>query len=231
MLKIRVALLGVLALFVASGIAASAASASGPFWHVHGTRLSGTRQNKLQNKGNARLLSEIGTTKVEITCTESASEGATIESNGTQGQGQDKGRIKYSGCSINIPNCVVSEPITTNPTKSHLVTYKSAQSKYADLVEPTEGIVFTTVKIIKNTEACTVASVLEVKGSVAAEVYPKELETKQGLLNFPETTITPIFLEGAEKKPGLFLGSKEAKLSAAYGSTLVTGETFGVFSS
>ncbi len=230
MCKTRVALLGVLALFIASGIAASTASAVGPYWHVNGAKFTaGTRQNKLQLKGNALLSTEISTTKVVITCVTSVAEGATIEGNGNN-QGQDKGRIKYSNCSVNQPNCVV-EPITTKPTKSYLVTFKGGQTKYADIIEPTEGEIFTTVKITKGTEACEVADVLEVKGSIAAELITKEKEQKEGLLFFPETTISPVFHEGIEKRPGLFLGLKPAAFSAAYGSALVTGETFGVFGS
>jgi hypothetical protein len=231
MLKIRVALLGVLVLLISSGIAASAASAAGPFWHVNGTKFTkGSKQNTLQNKMAVVLTSEVGTVPVVIACTTSESEGATIEGNGSN-QGQDKGRLKFTGCKVEIANCTVVEPITTSLTKSHLVTFKGgSQTKYADLLEPSEGTVFATVKIIKSTEACPVATVLEVKGSIAAEIYPKEHETKEGLLNFPSIRIGPVFLEGVEKTPGLFVGTKEAKFLATYGSKLVTGETFGVFS-
>jgi hypothetical protein len=230
-IKMRAGVLALLTLFVVSGIAASTSSAAGPYWHVNNAKLTaGAKQITLQNKGSAVLTSEIGTTSVVITCTASESEGATIEGNGNN-QGQDKGRIKYTGCSINIPKCVVSEPITTKETKSHLVTFKGTQSKYADLYEPTEGTTFTTVTITKGTEACSVAAVLTVKGSVAAEVVPKETETQEGLVNFPETAITPVFLEGAEKAAGLKLGEKVAKFKAAYKAKLATGETFGVFGS
>jgi hypothetical protein len=229
MFKMRVALLGVLALFIVSGIAASAASAVGPYWHVNGSRQEkGAFQNTLQVKGTAVLNSEIGTTKIVITCTASESEGATIEGNGTN-QGQDKGQIKYSSCTVNVPKCVV-EPITTKPTKSHLVTWKGAQSKYADLFEPTEGNTFTVVKIVKGAETCLVAAVLEVKGSVAAEVVPKESESQEGLLNFPSTAISEVFLEGVTKNPSLLLGTKPAIFAAAYSSKLGTNK-FGVFGS
>jgi hypothetical protein len=229
MLKIRVALLGVLVLLISSGIAASAASAAGPFWHVNGTKFTkGSKQNTLQNKMPVVLSSEIGTVPVKVVCTVSESEGATIEGNGNN-QGQDKGRLKFTSCTVNVSKCMVIEPIVTSLTKSHLVTFKGSQTKYADLLEPSEGTFFATVKITKETEACSVAAVLEVKGSVAAEVYPKEHETKEGLLNFPSIPIGTVFLEGVEKNPGLFVGLKEARFSAAYGSKLVTGETFGVF--
>lgn len=203
----------------------------GPYWHVGGARFeSGTRQIKLQAKGSTVIKSEIVAIPVTITCTASESEGATIEGNGIA-QGQDKGRFKYSGCTINVSKCVVAEPITTKPLRSHLVTFKGGQSKYADLFEPTEGEAFATVKIEKGTEACALASTLELKGTVAAEIIPKEIESQNSLVNFPETQVTPVFLEGAEKKVGLFFGTKAAKLAVAYGAKLATSEKWGVFGS
>jgi hypothetical protein len=241
MLKTRVALLGVLALFIASGIATSTASASGPFWHVKGSKLAqGTKQLKLQLKGSATLTSKIAAVEVTITCASSKSEGATIEGSGVQKPGQDKGSLVFSQCKFPKPllGCQTQEVIQVKQTKSRLVTFKGAQTKYADLFEPQQGETFATI-ILKNNgaETCNVKPVqLPVKGSVAAEIVPKEAEVQEMLLNFPETPINTVFVENEQKNQqeelsiGLFLGVEEAKFKAAYGSRLETEEPFGVFS-
>jgi len=221
MLKMRATLLGVLALLIVSGISSASASALGPYWHSNGIKMTqSTVQTELQNKGNAVLKSEVtGVGPVTIECGVAVSEGATVEGNGN-GQGQGKGRIKFSSCAST--SCPVAEPINTSQTKSHLVTYKGGQTKYALLFEPTQGTVFTVIKL---GGACAMA--LNVVGSVAAEILPVESESQNGLLVFPPTPIPKVFLEQQEKTVGLTLGPKAAVFSATFGVKATT--QFGVY--
>lgn len=233
-IKMRAGVLALLALFIVSGIAASASSAAGPYWHVASSRLGQgqVRQLKLQLKGTAVLSASFSAeSKVTVVCNSSVSEGATIEGQGER-QGQGKGRITFTSCKVTKPTsgCTVVEPITTAQVKSHLVTYAGTQAKYAELFEPTEGKTYVTLKFVGSGCGVVVGS-QPVTGTVAAEVLPVEKESQEGLLNFPAEPLTKVFLEGEEKKPGLFLGGHETVFNAAYGARLATGEQWGVFGS
>jgi hypothetical protein len=225
MFKTRIALLGALALIVASGVFASQASAAGPYWHVNGTKLTqGTRQLKLQIKGVFIQKANIGGSSLTAECHTSLAEGAAIEGNGSS-QGQDKGRLIFSQCKLSVPECKIVDPLTTAQTKSHLVTVKNAQTKYADLFEPAQGTTFLTYTI----SGCPLlAGKYSVAGSVAAFV-PTEIEGQEGLINFPEAPISLVTLEQEEKKVGLRLGAEEYKIAGTYGARLDNGEKFGIF--
>jgi len=221
MIKARVALLGALALFIVSGVAAPMASASGPFWHVGGSKFeSGTRQIKLQSKGSLVLKSTV----LEIECKNSISEGATIEGSTTT-QGQGKGRVSYSSCSVLKPTaCTVAQPIVTNPLKAHLAE-SSTQTNYVELFEPGQGSVF----VVLNLSGCTLKEV-GVTGSIAAELIPTKVEGQEGLVVFPSTPISKVKLEGVEKTPKLETVGIAATFTGAYGARLATfPEKFGVF--
>jgi hypothetical protein len=196
-----------------------------PDWYLNGSQLKqGSRQIKLQLKGTAVLKSELaGLGPVTVECNGGLSEGATIDGYGNN-QGQGKGRITFTSCTSTV--CPVAEPIVTKQTKAHLVTFKGQQTKYAELFEPTEGEVFTTLKFAG---VCSLA--VNVTGKVAAEIVPKEKEQQEGALIFPETAISSVVHEGQEVTPGLFLGLKEAKFSSYFGARLETNERFGVFGS
>ena len=224
MLKTRVVLLGVLALFIASGVMTSSASASGPFWHVNGSLFStGTKQIKLQSKGAAVL--SLPSLKIEITCNNSISEGSTIEGNGTS-QGQGKGRITYSSCKSNAAGCTVAEPITTNPIKSYLAV-AATQTKDVEVFEPGQGTLFVTLKLSGG--SCLLAGSFEVTGGAVAELIPSGSEAQEGLLFFPKTPITKVKHEGVEKTVELKTKGLESAFTAAYGARLQTGEKYGVF--
>ncbi len=201
----------------------------GPYWRVGGARLSsGTKQINLQVKGTSSLKSKVVGVAATVECGFATSEGAALEGNGPA-QGQDKGALKFSECKVLTPTKCAVEPVKTVNTKSHLVTYEGSQSKYADLFEPQQGEVLATVKIINGTEKCAITGEFPLKGSVAAEIIPKEAETQEGLLNFPATPIEKVFLENKEKPVKLTLGGEPAKLTAAFSAKLATGEPFGVF--
>ncbi|HEY7831432.1 MAG TPA: hypothetical protein VIC06_12800 [Solirubrobacteraceae bacterium] len=246
MFKMRFALLGVLALFVVSGIGASTASATGgPFWHVNGGKFAqGTQQLKLQLKGIAVLTSTVSLMAVRVECRNSVSEGAAIEGSGPQKPGQAKGRLAFTSCTSvvagNGTKCKPQEPITTNQTKSHLVTFTGNQSKFAELFEPQQGSTFTNISFLDGPGGtCPIKSgnPFPVKGTVAAELLPKESEVQEGQLVFPETPITKVFLFENEQKVqpdelgvSLALGANEAHFIAGYGARLSDNKVFGVWS-
>jgi hypothetical protein len=238
MFKMRVALLGILALLTVSGIAASAASAAqpqGPYWRVGGTRLGQgeIKQLKLQLKGQAVLKGERGGAKVVIECKNSYSEGATIEGQGNF-QGQDKGRVTYEQCTVREPKeCELSTPqIKTNQTKSYLAYNGTKpeikQQKFVDVFEPQQGTKFV-VLLFKGGCVVNLTHEVVVTGAVAAEVIPIEREGQEGQLVFPETPITTIVHEGQERKIELEFAGISAVFSAAYGARLVDNQPWGVF--
>jgi hypothetical protein len=234
MLKTRVALLGVLALFIASGIAASAASAAGPYWHVGGSKLGQGvfQQVKLQSKGTTALHGSAagGLVHVTIACNMSYSEGASIEGQGNR-QGQDKGRVVYEQCTTTFKpaaaGCTVVKPIKTNQVKSYLAyDPNNKQQKFIDVFEPQQGTVF--VKLFFQGTNCPITEA-EVKGAAAAEVVPIEKESQEGQLNFPEPAITKIEAEQQVRTIGLEFAGEPATFVGAYGARLDNNHLWGVF--
>jgi hypothetical protein len=236
MFKARVALLGVLALFIASGIAAPTASAGqGPFWHVGGTKLGQgeVKQFKAQAKGVTVLKAPVPEHEVEIKCHNSYSEGAAIIGQGNF-QGQDKGRIVFEQCETFIygvaGSCKVISPIKTNQLKSYLAYNgekpEVKQQKFVNVFEPQQGENFVVLKF-EGGKACP-AETAPVTGSVAAEIVPIERESQELLFAFPVEPITHIVHEQQERKVGLtFIVS--AVFSGAFGVRLVDNQPWGVF--
>ncbi len=224
MFKARLAVLGALALFIVSGIAASTASA-GPFWHVNGSKFeTGAKQVKLQTKGSAVLKSP--SVKLEIECKNSISEGATLEGNGSKFQGQGKGRVSYSSCKVISPTgCTVVEPIVTTSLKSYLAN-AATQTGIVEVFEPSTGLTFVTLKLL----TCGSLTEVGVNGNIAAEVIPAGVEGQEGLLVFPATAIGKVKHEGQEKTLKLETVGFPATFTAAYGARLATfPEKFGAF--
>jgi hypothetical protein len=227
MLKTRIALLGALALLIASGVATSTASAAGPYWHVGGTRLGqgAIKQVKLQSKGIVIFKGQAFGITAEVTCRTSISEGATIEGRGNF-QGQDKGRFIFRQCTtVSNAGCKALEPITTNQLKSYLAyNPNSRQQKFVDVLEPQQG---TRVGEIQFKECILEAASLD--GSIAAEILPIEKENQENLLNFPEQPITEVVHEQQAKRIGLRFAGEPMVFAGAYGARLVTNERWGVF--
>jgi hypothetical protein len=235
MFKTRVALLGVLALFIASGIAASTSSAAGPYWRVNKARLGqgASRQIKLQAKGVTVLKGKAlgGAATITIECHNSYSEGASIEGQGNF-QGQDKGRVVFEQCKTVgtglASNCnKVAEPIRTNQLKSYLAYAKEnpAQQKFIDVFEPQQKPApFVVLKL----PGCIVEEP-EVTGSVAGELVPIEKEGQEGLLNFPEAFIKEVVHEQQPQTIGLSFAGEPAIFSGSFGARLATNEQWGVF--
>ncbi len=228
--KTKVALLGALALIVASGFAASSASAAGPYWRVNGARLGqgAIRQVNLQLKGRVAIDTKVGGVLTTVECESGVSEGATIEGQG-QFQGQDKGRLTLKKCiaAFGSSICEVREPVTTNQLKSYLATYSGGQKKYADVFEPQQGENIVTIELAG--VKCGAEVKFTLKGSAAAEVQPAEVESQELLLNFPQFAIKEVFHEGQLKRTELKVGAEKAEYIAAFGAKLATGEPFGVW--
>lgn len=213
-------------LLIVSGFATSTASALGPYWHVNGSKLVGTRPIKLQLKGVAVLRAETKPTAFTIECGGARSEASTIGGNGTT-QGQDKGRLTFSSCKTSLKECIAPETITTNETKSYLAL-AATQTKIVDVFEPTTGTKYVEFKLTGKCGVIETNVNLAVIGSVAAEVIPVGVEQKEGLLNFPTTAIRLVKHEGTEVVLGMKFANIEAVFGGAFGATLEQGGTFGV---
>jgi hypothetical protein len=232
MFKVRVALLGVLALVITSGIAVSAASAAGPIWKVNGSRLTqGEKQVKIK-AGVTELKGTVSGTAVVINCTTATIPGAFIMGNGT-GAGQDKSNgITFENCKVAKPTtCETSKQIKTNQTKSHLVTYTSGElKKIGDLFEPTVGTEF--AGLLLTGASCFVhQEIFPIKGTVASEVKPENAEAVKGELVFPPTAITKVVSEGQEVNVLLSIGAATnvATFNGNFEAELFTAEKFGAF--
>lgn len=244
MLRLRISLLGLVAVCAVGVFSAAAASAAGPFWHVGGSKLvQGSKNIKLQNKGPLTLSSEV-VAKPEnisftITCNNSTSDG-TIDGQGETKQGQGKGTVTYTSCKVEdkaLLACKVAEPIKTGQLKVHLA-HGIVQNKrqIVELFEPspsqqTEEKVFTTVILASTSgSSCTaIAGSYKIHGSVVGQLAPQEQEAQEGLLSFPEPAITQVEHEGQTVEVGLFAGTVPAKFVGVYSARLQPLEAFGVF--
>jgi len=245
MSRLRIALLSLVAVFAVNMFVAAVASAEGPFWHVGGEKLKqGSKGIKLQSKGELILKGELSSKptniKVVITCLNSTSNG-TIDGQGPTKQGQDKGTVTYTQCSVvtepEFKGCTVVEPITTNQLKSHLAEAVVQQKmQIVDLFEPSpnpqleqkgETPSFVTIHLTK----CGLAEGLwPVKGSVVAQLAPQEEEGQEGSLYFPKEPILKINHEGQQEvKVGLTFNGLPATFTGFYGARLQSGEKWGVF--
>jgi len=234
----RLVLVSTMAVFVASMLAASAASAAGPFWHTNGTKLvQGSAGVKLQSKGALSLKGSVSGVTVTITCNNSTSD-ATIDGQGATKQGQGKGFVKYTSCKVETltsegakGSCTEPKTITTSQLKSHLAeaTFQGV-TQIVELFEPVAGSTSTFVEIPLS--GCTLALLNglkpPVKGSVVGVVEPQEAEGQEGSLIFPEAPISKIKHEGQEPKVELTLNGSVSTFSGFYGARIQSG-TFGVF--
>lgn len=235
MLKTKVALFGALALFIASGIATSVASAAGPYWHVNGSRLE--KGSKFINVagGAAELKATVLGLSVTISCGEAEVESARLIGNGTN-QGQDSSKaITFEKCKVVSPKqCATAKTISTVEVKSHLVIFTNAakEEKIGDLFEPTVGTEFTTITLENNgTEKCPFVEPFPVKGEAVAEVTPEGTEGSSGELVFPKAPIVEVKSEGgASEKVGLEIGSgNKAAFNGKFTTNTLPGEKFGAF--
>jgi hypothetical protein len=223
MSKMRVALLGAMALLVVSGLAASAASAAGPYWHVGGTRFEkGATGIKLQSKGKVVLA--IPSADFSFECNRSILEKSTINGNG-KNQGQDKGQLTFSSCTTTLSGCAVAEPITTKQTKSYLAN-AATQTKIVDVFVPEAGEEFVELKF--GSGCGVLAGGQRIKGSMVAEVIPAGLEGKEDILHFPSAAIPTVKHEGVTVETELKIGGLVFTFGAAYGARLESGANYGV---
>jgi hypothetical protein len=235
----RIVMLSLMAVFVTSMFTTAVASAEGPFWHVNGVKLKqGSVGITGQNKGNLKFVTTLGNATIKITCTTSSTEG-TIDGQGETRQGQDKGKVTFSGCTVvgepPFPEgCKVKEPITTNQLKSHLANATvQGVEQIVDLFEPTgpqQEVKKVFVILVFELCGAILNGPHEVTGNVAAQLVPQRIEAQEGLLSFPETPITTIKHEGQEVTGvGLKFAGNVAKFSGSYTQKLQNNLPYGVF--
>jgi hypothetical protein len=229
MFKMRVALLGVLALVITSGIMTSAASAS-PSWKVNGTKLGAQVKKPVKIiAGVTELKGKVVLEASTIICGKAVVENAYIEGNGAgAGQSGTTG-ITFSKCENKGPtNCVINEPITTKQLKSHLVTYGEGQEKIGEIFEPSQGTEFVSISFKNGEKTCSTPGPFPVKGKVASEIKPEGKEVKIGELAFPSPFIKTVKLEGQTVEPKLSIGENpSATFSGKFEAELVSEEVFG----
>ncbi len=237
MLRLRISLLSLVAVFAVSMFSAAVASASeGPLWKVGGARLTqGSKGVKLLNKGPLVLKSSLqgGKVTITITCGRSSSD-STIDGNGSH-QGQGKGVITYEQCKVTLKEgtCEVVEPIKTNQIKAHLVrlTYEGKEQQNGELFEaaPSQQIEKPFFVKIQLKNCGVLNGPYEVKGSVVGVIEPTEEEVVEGQLHFPESGIEKVKHEGQEIGFGLTLGGEPATFVGQYGAKLQSEEKWGAF--
>lgn len=243
----RVALLGLVTLFIASGFATSVASAANPAWKLNGEKLGAQVKRQLKmTAGETELKGKIVAMPATIVCHTAVVNNAYIEGNGPgAGQGGAAGITFSNNCIVEGlgVNCTVKQPIQTKQLKAHLVTYGAQQGKIGVLFEPSQAQEFAVIEIIsKEGVTCTFAGQnFPVKGSVAAELRPigqdqkqEPLESNVGELILPKAQpITTVKLEGQTRSVGLFIGTEPATFAGKFESQLIpvtqNKETFGVF--
>jgi hypothetical protein len=223
MSKAKLASLGVLALLVASGVAASMASAEGiPVWHVKGAKIPQgiSKQVKIQSKGAIKLRGENLLGVQTVTCDTGYVEGAAI-----MAQGQGKGTLVLKQCSAEGTCRGVAEPIVSVQLKSYLAyNPNSKQQKFVDVLEPQQGSTIAELHML----ACVV-EIYPMRGAIVAEVVPTERESQQVLLSFPEEPITKVIYGQQEREVALKWLTENPKFSAAFGATLAGNELWGAF--
>jgi hypothetical protein len=231
MLKVRVVLLALVAVFVASVAASAVAQAqTGPVWHVNGSKLEAGKTKAITDKNvagkEAKLAGEIAGAKVVILCATVKSTGILIGGN----PGKDQETIEFSNCKVEgQPNCVVTVANTVAQSElDHSSTKMLTDFK-------TTGN-FTTITIKSGEKTClstvTNAPVKVAAGDtygLACENEPESKEAVVGILSCPETPITKVEQNEKEAGVGLEFDGKPAIFSDKAEVELVSKEPFGVF--
>jgi hypothetical protein len=256
MSRLRLMLLSFFAMGALTGVAATAAQATPPFWNVNKVKLEVGKTAAAELKGGAALL-KAGT--VEIECGEVKTKPGSVITGGQPGGAE--GVLVYTKCSFlkesNGPGCVLakggvaSEEIVPEPIKAKLVTTNPlvAGAKLAAgegiliVVEPAKanGIL---VKIETKAEkggTCNAPS-FTFEGAVAGEaldekkravtVESNEPEVEVGFINFPEKSIEQVAVdEGTkmvERRVKMSTFGKTATLKGVAEVKLTSKEKFGV---
>jgi hypothetical protein len=237
MLKARVILLALVAVFVASASVSSVAQAQeGPVWHVNGAKLEAGETDGITDGlaagSTAKLEGEIAQTKINIICKKVQSEGYLVGGN----PGADREAIGFHECGIEgIKNCAVA--VATTHARSDLGHKPGTSRMYVAFELELGQTNFTTITITNNgTETClfkVTAPVTVAKGDrfgVLAETETcEEAEAVECLLHFPGTAIKEVEQEGKILPAGLEFNNRPAVFSAQIKVKQRSGLKFGAF--
>jgi hypothetical protein len=231
MLKVRVVLLALVAVFVASAAASAVAQAqTGPVWHVNGSKLEAGKTKAITDKNvagkEAKLKGTIAGAEVVILCKTVKSSGILIGGS----PGKDEETIEFSNCKVEgQENCVVT--VANTVAQSELD--HSPTKMLTDFKTPGN---FTTITIKSGEKTClsTVsnAPVKVASGDtygLACENEPEGTEAEVNILSCPETAIKTVEQNGKTAGVGLEFDGKPAIFSDKAEVELVTKEKFGVF--
>jgi hypothetical protein len=238
MLKVRVVILALVAVLIASTSASAVAQAAkGPVWHVNERVLETKEADAITAglaEGNVAVFGiTIAGTNVTFICKTVMSSGELV--GGNPGKGEEEIRFQ---CELeDSPKCEVNvAPAHALSELDHTV----GGSKILVDFYPEKGKTFTTITIKnKGTETCDFKiSAGEVKMAIGAgygiacETSPEEKEVEVNVLKCPETTIKAVEQgEQGESKVavGLEFQGQPATFSAAIDIKQVSRLPFGPF--
>jgi hypothetical protein len=194
---------------MASSALAAAVTKDVP-WTIEKTALVGSET--VTSSGSGILISEVGTTKLELNSTGLECVGCSIENVGGVGTGSaiGKGKLKFTGVTVTKPaTCAVEGgAVETLPLKIK-ADYMIGETANYVLFEPeaTTEPKFATFKLIKGSGSCPIAGTYSVTGSdyVKTNNATGVLEVSQG--------VTASGTINSEAGGELKLGEKKAELN------------------
>ncbi len=231
--RLRIGILGLVVLYLASVSMAEPAGAAGPFWHVNGAKLKqGSEGAQLQNKGSMSLKGLVSGLAVTVSCGTIEGSG-TIDGQGETKQGQAKAQGKFGECKVAVGTegkCGKPTTVGINQVKAHLAKATvQGKEQIVTLIEASSGTVIAEIPLNECKESLLNGLKLPVKGSVAGVAEPQETEVEIGSLYFPSEPIKVVKHEGQEVKVGLILSTSEAVFTGYFSGALESGK-MGVFS-
>jgi hypothetical protein len=240
MKHIRIIGLVLVALFMMSVIAASAAFAEPEhIYKVNGAKLEAGKTQEITSKvkpgtefvlkgtGPLGIKSETKCKKLKLAVAEKP-----VIVGGTPGK-SEKEKIEFEECTATVGGAKCEKvTIESASTNNELVTIDlpaGKAGKLATLFTPVAGKVFTTIKLTK----CGIFGSQEAKveGTSAALVSPEKVEAESGTLVWKEAEeITEVQNQNKEKKKiGLIFNGKAATINGEAEVTLVSKEKWGAF--
>jgi hypothetical protein len=250
--KVRLMLLGVMAVFVVSVAVSSSALAlptAGPFWQVNGTKLAvGISKNITNKGGETTLYSTINRVRLKITCKEVTSIGA-ISNSASHGESQETIEFKKE-CKLFILNskqeyvlqtgCHIVEPLRFIQASDDLWYHTRVNNQRSGATERTSSEqvrftpkgtqIFITLEITEEPE-CVFPGKFTVEGSVAGEIKPEQTEVVKGEIVFPSEQQKhlwrPTSSQIEETQPLLIFAKEEARLEGRATVELESKERFG----
>lgn len=237
MFKIRIVILGWVAVIAAMTTFVSAASAVISFqYNVNGSKLAAGSSKEFISRrdGTAVLTGTIAGTKAELLSTKGkVASGAKIFG-GVPGTSEEV--LELESVVVDKPaKCAVAgERITTSPVKGEIV--EGASSGKGDgevdvLITPRTGTTFTTVEFVnKGTEECILKGQKPaVTGSKLGLALPQRAETVRGAGDEEASTKEYKNSAGAFRTVGLTFAGEPATVTGLVLVELVSGEKAGLF--